>query len=180
MQNQQPPRRRRPMTPEERAMAAERRRQKEILRRRAMRRYYAFLALLGALALAALVGLFFLIKAAAGWARGGQASSVSAAQSVSASAPPASSGEPAADPNAPADPALWSLILTNTTNPLPEGYAPELASVGSNSRNGEQFMDARVKEPLEQMFAAAKADGIELVARSAYRSTRSRPRCSTA
>ena len=67
MQNQQPPRRRRPMTPEERAMAAERRRQKEILRRRAMRRYYAFLALLGALALAALVGLFFLIKAAAGW-----------------------------------------------------------------------------------------------------------------
>jgi D-alanyl-D-alanine carboxypeptidase len=33
-------------------MAAERRRQKEILRRRAMRRYYAFLALLGALALA--------------------------------------------------------------------------------------------------------------------------------
>ena len=53
MQNQQPPRRRRPMTPEERAMAAERRRQKEILRRRAMRRYYAFLALLGALALAA-------------------------------------------------------------------------------------------------------------------------------
>lgn len=156
MQNQQPPRRRR---------------QKEILRRRAMRRYYAFLALLGALALAALVGLFFLIKAAAGWARGGQASSVSAAQSVSASAPPASSGEPAADPNAPADPALWSLILTNTTNPLPEGYAPELASVGSNSRNGEQFMDARVKEPLEQMFAAAKADGIELVARSAYRST---------
>ena len=56
MQNQQPPRRRRPMTPEERAMAAERRRQKEILRRRAMRRYYAFLALLGALALAALVG----------------------------------------------------------------------------------------------------------------------------
>lgn len=51
MQNQQPPRRRRPMTPEERAMAAERRRQKEILRRRAMRRYYAFLALLGALAL---------------------------------------------------------------------------------------------------------------------------------
>ena len=171
MQNQQPPRRRRPMTPEERAMAAERRRQKEILRRRAMRRYYAFLALLGALALAALVGLFFLIKAAAGWARGGQASSVSAAQSVSASAPPASSGEPAADPNAPADPALWSLILTNTTNPLPEGYAPELASVGSNSRNGEQFMDARVKEPLEQMFAAAKADGIELVARSAYRST---------
>ena len=171
MQNQQPPRRRRPMTPEERAMDAERRRQKEILRRRAMRRYYAFLALLGALALAALVGLFFLIKAAAGWARGGQASSVSAAQSVSASAPPASSGEPAADPNAPADPALWSLILTNTTNPLPEGYAPELASVGSNSRNGEQFMDARVKEPLEQMFAAAKADGIELVARSAYRST---------
>ena len=66
MQNQQPPRRRRPMTPEERAMAAERRRHKEILRRRAMRRYYAFLALLGALALAALVGLFFLIKAAAG------------------------------------------------------------------------------------------------------------------
>ena len=43
--------------------------------------------------------------------------------------------------------------------------------MGSNSRNGEQFMDARVKEPLEQMFAAAKADGIELVARSAYRST---------
>lgn len=171
MQNEQPPRPRRPMTPEERAMAAERRRQKELLRRRAMRRYYAFLALLGALALAAVVGLFFLVKAVVGWAQGGAAPSSSVSQSVSASVPPASSSEPAADPNAPADPALWSLLLTNTTHPLPEGYAPELASVGSNSRNGEQFMDARVKEPLAQMFAAAKADGIELVARSAYRST---------
>ena len=59
MQNQQPPRRRRPMTPEERAMAAERRRQKEILRRRAMRRYYAFLALLGALAQRPCCGTYF-------------------------------------------------------------------------------------------------------------------------
>ena len=108
MQNQQPPRRRRPMTPEERAMAAERRRQKEILRRRAMRRYYAFPALLGALALAALVGLFFLIKAAAGWARGGQAFVRRCGAERFGSAPPlASSGEPGGGPQRLRRPALW-------------------------------------------------------------------------
>jgi D-alanyl-D-alanine carboxypeptidase len=65
----------------------------------------------------------------------------------------------------------WALLLANEKNPLPEGYAPTLASMGSNSRNGEQFVDARIQKPLQAMLDAARADGIVLIVRSAYRST---------
>ena len=43
--------------------------------------------------------------------------------------------------------------------------------MGSNSRNGQQFMDERVADAMLQMVAAAKQDGVDLVVRSAYRST---------
>ncbi len=126
------------------------------------------------LAVALLVGLFFMVKGLAAGGEGAKTSPDSVKSSAS-SAPPASSAEPepepAPDPNAPADPALWSLLLTNVSHPLPDGYAPELASVGSNSRNGQQFMDERVADAMLQMVAAAKQDGVDLVVRSAYRST---------
>lgn len=70
----------------------------------------------------------------------------------------------------PSDPDLWSLLLANTTNPLPEGYAPELASVGYDFRGIEQFVDERIQKPLLDMLAAAEADGVHLQVRSAYRS----------
>ena len=177
MQQDQQPRRgaaqpgaRRPLTPQEVA----RRRKKREQRKKALRRYHLFLAGFALLAVALLVGLFFMVK---GLAAGGEGAKTSpdSVKSGASSAPPASSAEPepepAPDPNAPADPALWSLLLTNVSHPLPDGYAPELASVGSNSRNGQQFMDERVADAMLQMVAAAKQDGVDLVVRSAYRST---------
>lgn len=190
MPNGQPPRpggqppRRRPVTPQQQREAARRRREFEEKRRRALRRYYAFLALLGVLAVALVVGAFLLIRSLVLSAQGGAptsdtsqglpASSASVAQSApasSVSAPQSLSASEPENPNAPADPTLWSLLLANTTHPLPEGYTPKLASIGSNSRNGEQYVDERIQEPMQQMLAAARQDGIELVARSAYRST---------
>ena len=173
---------RQPLTPEQ---AARRRRKRQEQRKKALRRYYTFLACMGLLLVIALVGLVTFIKEVIiGAGDGENSSSVSAGSSVSAdssvSAAPASAAasstpesepEPEQDPNAPADPTLWSLLLTNVSHPLPEGYTPELASVGSNSRNGTQYMDERVADAMAQMIAAAKADGIELVVRSAYRST---------
>ena len=179
MQQDQQPRRgaaqpgaRRPLTPQEVA----RRRKKREQRKKALRRYHLFLAGLALLAAALLAGLFFTIKGLVLGAQDAKAPP-SAAKSAAPSAPPASSAEPEPepepepDPNAPADPTLWSLLLTNVSHPLPDGYAPELASVGSNSRNGQQFMDERVTDAMLQMVAAAKSDGVDLVVRSAYRST---------
>ena len=161
-----------PLTPEQ---MARRRRKRQEQRKRALRRYYTFLACMALLLIIAVWGIVVFVKNIiidAGKEEG--ASSVPADSTVSAaSASPAPSvpPEPEPDPNAPSDPTLWSLLLTNVSHPLPEGYAPELADVGSNSRNGTQYMDARVADAMAQMIAAAKADGIELVVRSAYRST---------
>lgn len=165
-----------PLTPEQ---IARRRRKKQAQRKKALRRYYTFLACMALLLLIAVWGIVVFIRnIIAGAGNSENPSSVPAGSSVSAgsavSAAPASSvqPEPEPDPNAPADPTLWSLMLTNVSHPLPEGYAPpELAIVGENSRNGTQKMDARVADAMAQMLAAAKADGIELVVRSAYRST---------
>ena len=73
--------------------------------------------------------------------------------------------EPEDDPLSPSDPELWSLLLANTEHPLPEGYEPVLANTG----NG-QYVDARILQPLQDLFAAAEEDGIHLYVRSAYRS----------
>ncbi len=176
-----------PLTPEQRAAAAKRRRQRQEKRRKALVRYYAFLGLLAVLALLAVAGI---VKVIVHFVQSGREEPSSGSQSLSVSigtlpsssqtpsgvsSEPASESEPesdadAPDASAPADPTLWSLMLTNTAHPLPEGYEPELVTVGTNSRNGEQRMDARVEKPLQDMLAAAKADGIELVVRSAFRS----------
>lgn len=178
-QDQQPrhagqePGARHPLSPQE----AARRRKKRAQRKKALRRYHIFLVGLALLAVALVAGLFFLLRGLLSDGEG-NAKAPPASVPASSSAPPASSAvpepepEPEPDPNVPADPTLWSLLLTNVSHPLPEGYAPELASVGSNSRNGEQFMDERVADAMLQMVAAAKSDGIDLAVRSAYRSTR--------
>lgn len=95
-----------------------------------------------------------------------RAQSLSAAQAAAAQASSVAQEETLA----PRDPDLWSLLLANTTHPLPEGYAPELASVGYDFRNIEQFVDQRIQEPLLDMLAAAEEDGVYLQVRSAYRS----------
>ena len=175
---------RQPLTPEQ---AARRRRKRQEQRKKALRRYYTFLACMGLLIVIAVLGLVTFIKevitgagdgessssvsAGSSMSAGGSASAASASAAPLSTPEPEPEPEPEQDPNALADPTLWSLILTNVSHPLPEGYTPELASVGSNSRNGTQYMDERVADAMAQMIAAAKADGIELVVRSAYRST---------
>lgn len=180
MQQGQRPRRRPPQTnepaPRLSPEQAARRRKRQAQRRRALRRYHAFLACMALLALVAVAGIALFVTsllegAGADAESVPSAPAVSAARSTPASAAQPASSEPAPDPNAPADPTLWSLMLTNVSHPLPEGYEPVLVSVGSNSRNGTQYMDERVADAMAQMLAAAKADGIELVVRSAYRST---------
>lgn len=180
MQQGQRPRRRPPQTnepaPRLSPEQAARRRKRQAQRRRALRRYHAFLACMALLALVAVAGIALFVTsllegAGADAESVPSAPAVSAARSTPASAAQPASSEPAPDPNAPADPTLWSLLLTNVSHPLPDGYAPELASVGSNSRNGQQFMDERVTDAMLQMVAAAKSDGVDLVVRSAYRST---------
>lgn len=60
--------------------------------------------------------------------------------------------------------------LYNRNNPLPEGYAPELVSVGQYS------METQAAQAFLAMQAAAADNGIEIVAVSAYRPTESQTR----
>lgn len=62
----------------------------------------------------------------------------------------------------------WYMLLTNGTNPLPENYKFEEATVYSAGRNW--IVDARCAEDMKAMIAAAKKDGVSLIICSAYRS----------
>lgn len=183
------------LTPEQQAQrrvaAAKKRRRREEQRRRAMRRYYAFLALLAVIVLLIIFGLFKLVQwfihrddapssgtsssAVVGQNGSSSASTGSGADSAGSSSGdsssvPASSAEP--QPTAaPADKNAWNLLLANVQNPLPEGYVPgELVEIGSNARNGTMYVDKRTEQAFLDLLNAAKADGIALVVRSAYRS----------
>lgn len=81
--------------------------------------------------------------------------------------------EPAAE--APAEPAAgepselpatedWMLTLVNPWNPLPEDFAIETAEV-----EGKYQLDARAVEPLRRMLADCRADGLDPIICSAYR-----------
>lgn len=169
-------------TPAQRAAAARRRREWEKRRRKALIRYYAVLALLALLVLAVIGGAVWLTWSAFfAKPEGGDASSGAPGSSSSTAAPDGAGSESLPDPSSPtaqppaaaarpADPNLWSLLLINTAHPLPEGYAPELVLAGTNSRNGKCYVDTRIKQPLDDMIAAAAREGIELTVRSAYRS----------
>ena len=193
MPNDRPPRPQN-LTPEQQAQrrvaVAKKRRRREEQRRRAMRRYYAFLALLAVVALLIIFGVFKLVQnfffkddgsssgssssttsgqggssASTGSGTDGTDSSSGDSSSASASAP-----EPQTASVGPADKNAWYLLLANAENPLPDGYAPELVSIGSNARNGDMKVDKRTEQAFLDLLNAAKADGISLVVRSAYRS----------
>ena len=81
--------------------------------------------------------------------------------------------EPTAE--APAEPAAgepselpatedWMLTLVNPWNPLPEDFAIETAEV-----EGKYQLDARAVEPLRHMLADCRADGLDPIICSAYR-----------
>ena len=72
------------------------------------------------------------------------------------------------DRNAEAQKALisdWRLILVNRQHPLPENFKVSLFQRKDGFR-----VDSRTEKQLEQMLAAAKADGVELRLNSAFRS----------
>lgn len=60
----------------------------------------------------------------------------------------------------------WNLVVVNTTREMPDGYVPKLKEI----LNTGKFLDYRVAPHYEEMYNAAKADGIILTPYSAYRS----------
>jgi len=61
----------------------------------------------------------------------------------------------------------WNLTLVNWKHEMKKGYRPELAEIEPG-----YYVDVRIEEPLRQMLAAAKADGMRIEICSAYRSVR--------
>lgn len=61
---------------------------------------------------------------------------------------------------------LWYLVVVNTEREIPADYVPKLAEIGSSGK----YMDARVAPYYNEMYAAAKKDGITLTPYSGYRS----------
>lgn len=61
---------------------------------------------------------------------------------------------------------LWNLVVVNMSREMPSGYKPELKEIFSTG----YYMDARVVPFYEQMYNAAKKDGIILAPYSGYRS----------
>lgn len=58
----------------------------------------------------------------------------------------------------------WALILVNKDNPVPDNYSVNLWTLG----NGKQ-VDSRIYTPLQNMFDAARASGLNLYVREGYR-----------
>ncbi|MCL1904346.1 MAG: M15 family metallopeptidase [Oscillospiraceae bacterium] len=62
----------------------------------------------------------------------------------------------------------WAIKLINAKNPLPRGYTPDLASIGSYN-NDNRELDRRAAPYYLQMYTAARNNGINLVPVSSYR-----------
>ena len=58
----------------------------------------------------------------------------------------------------------WNLMLANAKNSIPDDYAPNLIELS----NGEK-VDARIYADLQEMFDAARAQGLELFVAAGYR-----------
>ena len=108
-----------------------------------------------------------LVLCAAGFAAGTQYAALRAVPASSLAPASTPQPTPTPDPDGPADPELWSLLLANTQNPLPDGYEPpQLTTIDAAGRQ----VDSRIADALQQMIAAAQEDGAHLVVTSAYRS----------
>lgn len=59
----------------------------------------------------------------------------------------------------------WNLIVVNSSREIPEGYEPQLKEILGCGK----YLDYRVAPYYEQMYYAAKEDGITLTPYSAYR-----------
>ncbi|MBC8570370.1 M15 family metallopeptidase [Zongyangia hominis] len=110
--------------------------------------------------------------------QGGSMSSSSTSASGSSSAPmstpgsssPASnpSEEPGSSASVPASAGVnssdWRLVMASAAHPLGKDYSVDLEVATGNYK-----VDARIREPLMEMIAAAKADGVSLAITSAHR-----------
>lgn len=61
---------------------------------------------------------------------------------------------------------LWYLVIVDCDRAIPADYVPELAEIASSGK----YLDFRVAPHYNEMYAAAKKDGIILTPYSAYRS----------
>lgn len=59
----------------------------------------------------------------------------------------------------------WNLIVVNSSREIPEGYVPQLKEILGSGK----YLDYRVAPHYEDMYYAAKKDGITLTPYSAYR-----------
>lgn len=149
------------LTPEQ----LRRRRMRERQRRRRRRRRRILLVLFVIAMLAAAWGITLAIEHWTG-APSSQSQSAPAptAPPASQSAPPSSRPQSeSTDVPASADPLL---LLANKDNPLPAGYAPDLAYL----EGGSYQMQSEAAAAFDRMKNAANATGLHLMACSAYRS----------
>lgn len=58
----------------------------------------------------------------------------------------------------------WNMILVNEDNPIPEGFEVTLQKLSTG-----QKVDARIVEPLDEMFKAMRAEGMQPMVCSGYR-----------
>ena len=61
---------------------------------------------------------------------------------------------------------LWYLVVVDTQREIPADYVPQLTEIASSGK----YLDSRVAPYYNDMYAAAKKDGITLTPYSAYRS----------
>ena len=60
----------------------------------------------------------------------------------------------------------WMLVLVNRTHPVPAGFSKEFTDLSNGQR-----VDSRIYPDLQDMFDAARADGLELFVREGYRTS---------
>ena len=100
---------------------------------------------------------------------------VKSAAEEHASQPESSLPEESQENEPPAEvPGDWKLVLVNYNHPLtPQDYTPELARVQDSV---PYQVDVRILAPAQEMIAAAKRDGVDLLVCSAYRPYESQKR----
>lgn len=105
---------------------------------------------------------------------GAPAQSAAPALETPAGAEPSPAPEESSAPDEPSDAAEeeWALMLVNFDHPLPEDFAvPELARVRSG-----HFVDSRIHAALQAMLDGARAEGLQPLVCSSYRTAEGQKR----
>ena len=92
------------------------------------------------------------------------------AGSESASAEESEPKEPEEPEETAPDPDDWRLVLVNRWHPMTEEREIDLVLPPSGTNPNRHMVDARIVDDLEEMIAAAKSDGVDLMIDFGYRS----------